>query len=150
MQKVHEGTDTLFTALTGGTFATVSYLIGGVDNLATALAIFMVTDYVTGVISAIHTKSINYDRAIKGLTKKAGLISFVIVANQLDIITGNTSGFLRNAMMMCLIGTEGISILDNGKRMGNSAPGFLIDSLKRMVGTREKETDKKDKDEKGA
>ncbi|AYP68840.1 toxin secretion/lysis holin [Bacillus phage vB_BpsM-61] len=132
-----QSTDTLFTAITGGIIASSTYLIGGLDNLTTALGIFMITDYITGLMASMHQKEkVSYDRAVKGLTKKGGMISLVIVANQLDIITGNSTGFLRDALIMIIIGSEGISIVDNAKKSGNTAPDFLVDILNKFKGTK--------------
>jgi len=140
-----QGTDTLFTAITGGAMSTIAYLVGGIDNLANALAIFMILDCATGMSSAIYLGNVDSFKAYKGLAKKSGMIAFVIVANQLDIITGNDSGFLRNAMIMFLIGMEGISIKENAQKMGITAPPVIADALNKLVGK------KKNKDEsKGA
>lgn len=126
-------TDTLFAAITGGVMSSIAYLLGGVDNLVNALAVFMIFDYVTGLMSAYYTDSVNSFKAYKGLAKKSGMISFVVIANQLDIITGG-SGFLRDAMIMILIGTEGISIVENGKKMGIQPPGVLTETLNKFMG----------------
>ncbi|UYL93883.1 holin [Geobacillus phage vB_GthS_PK2.1] len=143
--KTPQQTDTLFTAIAGGFASTVAYLIGGVDNLTSALAVFMGLDYVTGILSAFYTKQVNSYLAYRGLAKKAGMISFVIVANQLDIVTGNTGGFLRDAMIMFLIGMEGISIKENVEKMGFNAPGFIVEALKKLTGN-----EKNDPPSKGA
>lgn len=125
-------TDTLWTAITGGASITLAYLLGGLDNLVTALAIFMACDYVTGILVGAKEKQVSSRRAFKGLGKKVGMITFVIVANQLDIITGNKDGFLRDAMLMFLIATEGISIVENLGRLGVKAPSFLMKTLEQL------------------
>ena len=142
--KTHP-TDTLFTAITGGFLSTVAYLIGGIDNLSNALAIFMIMDYGTGLASAYYIGKIDSHKAYKGLAKKSGMIAFVIVSNQLDIITGNTGGFLRDAMIMFLIGMEGISIKENVQKMGFDAPGFIVDALNKLIGKKNDPTDPPDK-----
>lgn len=129
-----KNTDTLFTAITGGFASTVAYLVGGLDNLTNALAIFMILDYVTGLSSAYINGSIDSHKAYKGLAKKSGGIAFVILANQLDIITGANSGFLRDAMLFFLIGMEGISIKENAQKLGFTAPGFITDALNKLMG----------------
>lgn len=128
-----QGTDTLFTAIAGGLASTVAYLVGGVDSLSTAFGIFIVLDFVTGVLSAYYLDNVDSYVAYKGLAKKAGMIAFVVIANQLDIVTGNSSGFLRDAMIMCLIGMEGISIKENCQKMGITAPAFLTDTLNKLI-----------------
>ena len=132
-------TDTLWTALTGGASITLAYLLGGLDNLVAAFAIFMACDYITGIIAGAKDKQVSSRRALKGLGKKAGMITFVIVANQLDIITGNQNGFLRDAMLTFLIATEGISIVENLGRLGLNVPTFLVKALEQLS---DKEGDK--------
>lgn len=143
-------TDTLFTAITGGFASTVAYLIGGVDNLANALAVFMILDYATGIASSLYLgNGVNSKIAYKGLAKKSGMIAFIILANQLDIIApGNIgeNGFMRDSMMMFVIGMEGISIKENVEKMGFKAPEFIINVFLKMIG---KEKNDKD-DSKGA
>ncbi len=120
-----QNTDTLYTAVTGGTIAGVAYLFGGVDHLVIALAIFMACDYVTGIIAGFQTKSVNSKRALKGLGKKGAMLSLVIIANQLDIIAGSGNGFMRNSMIFFLIATEGISLVENLGKIGVDVPDFL-------------------------
>lgn len=142
--KTPQQIDTLFTVIAGGFASTVAYLIGGVDNLSNALTVFMILDYFTGIMSAFYMRQLNSYLAYRGLAKKAGMIAFVIVANQLDIITGNTEGFLRDAMMMFLIGMEGISIKENVEKMGFDAPGFIVEALKKLTGNDKNDPSKED------
>lgn len=129
------GTDTLTTALAGGLASTVAYLVGGIDNLVTAMGVFMILDYVTGLTYAwAYGSGWESHKMYKGLAKKAGAISFVVMANQLDLITPGDNGFLRDAMIFFVIGMEGISIKENVEKMGYSAPGFIVDALNKMTG----------------
>ena len=89
-----QNTDTLYTFLTGGTYASVAFLLGGIDKLLIALVIIMAADFTTGVsASFFEQKKTSSKRAFKGLVKKTAMISLVIVANQLDLISGSESGF---------------------------------------------------------
>jgi toxin secretion/phage lysis holin len=127
-----QNTDTLYTTITGGAAASIAFLLGGLDNLVIALAIFMTVDYVTGVIAGFNDKEISSKRALKGLGKKGAMLSLVIISNQLDIITGNGSHFMRNSMIFFLIATEGISIIENLGKLGVSVPKFLSDRFEQM------------------
>lgn len=129
----HE-TNTLYTFLTGGTFASAAFLLGGFDKLLIALAIIMAADFITGVAASFfEQKKTSSKRAFKGLVKKGAMVSLVIVANQLDSISGTDSGFLRNAMIFFLIGTEGISITENMHRLGVPVPKFISDRFEQMT-----------------
>jgi toxin secretion/phage lysis holin len=127
-----QSTDTLWTSITGGASITLAYLLGGLDNLVAAFAIFMACDYITGLMVGFKEKQINSYRAFRGIAKKVGMITFVIIANQLDIVTGNEGGFLRDTMLWFLIGTEGISIVENIGKLGVKPPEFIIKSLEQL------------------
>ncbi|MGO4890273.1 holin family protein [Anaerobacillus sp. MEB173] len=139
-------TDTLYTYITGGAFAGAAFLLGGIDNLIIALGIIMAVDFATGVGAGWGKEKTSSKRAFKGLMKKGAMISLVIVANQLDVISGSESGFLRNAMIFFLIGTEGISILENMNKLGVKFPAFLSQRFEQMVNHNEKNNRKDDKE----
>lgn len=122
-------TDTLWNALTGGFFASVAYLTGGVDNLLVSLAILMLIDYITGVMVGFQTKTVSSQRAFKGITKKVAMILFVIVANQADILMGSENGELRNYIIYLLIATEGISLTENLGKLGAPIPQNWLNAL---------------------
>jgi toxin secretion/phage lysis holin len=133
MKSTHiPSSDSLYQGITGGFFATISYLIGGIDNLMITFAIFMALDYFTGALAGWYTSKLSSDRAFRGLAKKAGMMSFAIVATQLDYTFGSGDGFLRGAVLMILIGTEGISIMENCARLGLKIPKFLYDRLEQL------------------
>jgi len=125
-------TDTLWTAFTGGASITLAYLLGGLDHLVAAFAIFMACDYITGLMVGFKEKRINSYRAFRGIAKKVGMLTFVIIANQLDIVTGNEGGFLRDTMLWFLIGTEGISVVENIGKLGVKPPEFIIKALEQL------------------
>lgn len=127
-------TDTLYQGITGGFFGTLAYLIGGFDNLITTFAIFIAIDYFTGSLAGYFSDKLSSDRAFRGLAKKAGMISFAIVATQLDYTFGEGNGFLRGAVLMMLIGTEGISITENLARLGVPIPKVLYERLEQLKG----------------
>jgi toxin secretion/phage lysis holin len=118
---VKHNTDTLWTTVTGGSTSAIAYLIGGIDHLFIALGIMMAADYVSGLMVAIEDKAVSSKTAFKGLMKKAAMLLAVVVANQLDAVTGS-GDFMRNAMIMFLIGSEGISFIENLGRLGVSIP----------------------------
>lgn len=129
-------TDTFYTFITGGAIAGATFLVGGLDKLVIALAVIMLVDYITGVSASFVDKRTNSKRAFKGLVKKAAMLSLVIVANQLDVVSGNDGGFLRNAMIFFLIGTEGISITENMHRLGVPVPNFIKERFEQMSDTK--------------
>ena len=62
----------------------LGYFLGGVDGLMTALIIFMVTDYVTGLMCAIVDKQLSSRVGFKGLFKKMLIVILVGIAHIVD------------------------------------------------------------------
>jgi len=60
------------------------------------------------------------------------MMCFAIVATQLDYTFGAGDGFLRGAVLMILIGTEGISIMENLARLGIKIPRILYERLEQL------------------
>ncbi|MBB6283838.1 phage holin family protein [Geobacillus subterraneus] len=134
-------TNTLYTTITGGSASAIVYLIGGVDHLAIALGIMMVADYISGLMVAVGTKEVSSKTAFRGLMKKVAMILAVIVANQLDAVTGS-GDFMRNTMIMFLIGNEGISFIENLGRLGVSIPGQVSKVFAQLKSENRKGADK--------
>lgn len=121
-------TDTLYTSLVGGSMAWTAYLIGGIDHLIKAFIIFMIIDYALGLMVGFTHKNIESKKAFKGLFKKVAMILMVIAAVQLDLAT-DSGNFMRNAMILFLIGMEGISMIENLGKLGIKVPKFLSNAL---------------------
>ncbi|MGG3641334.1 phage holin family protein [Bacillus gobiensis] len=132
-------TDTLWVAITGGGVSSIAYLLGGIDNLLIAFVILMTMDYLTGVAAAFYDKKVSSKSAFKGLMKKGAMFSLVIVATQLDIILGNEGKFVRYAILMFLIGTEGISLIENLGRLDIKVPKILSDRFSQLKDGHEEE-----------
>lgn len=132
-------TNTLWASLVGMFVAIIVYLIGGVDELVKSLTIIMATDFILGVMVAYSVKKIDSHKAFKGILKKTAMILMLIVAVQLDLVT-NSEDLMRNAMILFLIGTEGISIIENLGKLGAPVPKFLVNAFSKL---RENDNDKK-------
>ena len=125
-------TDTLWTSIVGGLTASITYLIGGVDELAIALGILMIIDYVLGLsVAWTVRKNVESRKMFKGLLKKMAMLFMVIVAVQMDNAT-NSGDFMRNAMILFLIGMEGISFIENLGHLGIKVPSFIKDAFTQL------------------
>lgn len=128
-------TDTFYTSALGGFISLGAYLIGGVDHLITALVIFMACDYITGILVGWTNKVVNSKRAFTGLAKKVAMFIMVIIANQLDLIMPNegiSENLARNAMILFLVGVEGISLTENLGKLGIPVPNFISERFKQL------------------
>jgi len=128
-ETMNHNTDTAYTFLVGGGFSALSFLVGGFDNLIIALVIFMTADYITGMMVGWKTKTLSSAIGFNGLMKKTAMILAVVVAVQLDSIFGNQGQVMRYAMIMGLIGLEGVSLLENWGNLGFKVPKVISESF---------------------
>ncbi|WP_336636838.1 phage holin family protein [Lysinibacillus fusiformis] len=124
-------TDTLYTSFIGGSMAWIAYLMGGIDHLIKALVIFMVIDYSLGFMVSLVVKNTNSKKMFVGLLKKTAMGLMVIAAVQLDSAT-ESGNLMRNAMILFLIGMEGISMIENLGKLGIKVPKFLANAFKQL------------------
>ncbi len=112
-----------------------SYLFGGFDKLLIALIVFMVIDFLSGLILAIVFKNSNKTRngrlsseaGIKGLAKKIFILFIVAVGTQLDLVLGVS--FVRDGVVISFISMEGLSILENVALAGVPVPKLIKNAL---------------------
>ncbi|WP_369379306.1 phage holin family protein [Lysinibacillus fusiformis] len=124
-------TDTLYTSFIGGSMAWIAYLMGGIDHLIKALVIFMVIDYSLGFMVSLVVKNTDSKKMFVGLLKKTAMGLMVIAAVQLDSAT-ESGNLMRNAMILFLIGMEGISMIENLGKLGIKVPKFLANAFKQL------------------
>lgn len=118
----------------------VGYWLGGFDEMLIALLIFMICDYLTGVMKAIIKKKVSSEIGFKGIFKKLLILFLVGIAVRLDIIL-NLDGALRYLVIGFYIANEGISILENAGEMGLPFPKKLKEVLVQL-NNEEKEDEK--------
>lgn len=118
----------------------VASFFGGWTASLSTLLIFMLIDYVTGlVVAGVFHKSKKTDSGalesragFKGLCKKCMVLLLVLVGHRLDIAIGAT--YIRDAVCIAFIVNETISIIENAGLMGIKIPMTLenaIDVLKK-------------------
>lgn len=127
-------------AIIGAIGSVLSNLLGGWDTALQTILIFMTIDYITGLIVAgVFKKSPKTDTGTleskagwKGLCRKGMTLLVILVAAQLDKVTG--TDVIRNAVIIGYIANEALSIIENAGLMGLPVPKFLrnaIDILKK-------------------
>lgn len=109
-----------------------SFLFGGMDGLLYALIVFMVLDYVTGIIVAIVKHELSSEIGFKGIAKKVLIMALVAVGHILDAYILGGGAFCRSAVIGFYIANEGISILENAGELGIPLPKKLIAVLKQL------------------
>lgn len=118
-------------------------LMGGIDLLLEVMTIFIVIDFITGIIVAILNGEISSRICFRGGAVKIMKFLLVVVAFQMDRVTGGITP-LREIAIMFMIANEGISILENLGYMGIISPTFMQKYFKQVRDKFDKgETNKK-------
>ncbi len=116
----------------GGAVVTgaLAHLLGGWDIWLEILVLFVVLDYVSGLLAAFTEKNLNSEVGFRGVTKKVFIFILVAVGFSLDQIMGTQ--FIRLAVIGFYIGIEGLSILKNAGRAGLPIPEVLANALEEI------------------
>jgi len=110
-------------------------LLEGWDMALQTLIIFMAIDYTTGLIVAgvfhnsnkTETGALQSKAGWKGLCRKGMTLLIVLVAAQLDKMTG--TNIIRDAVIIGYVTNESISIIENAGLMGLPIPKVLVDAI---------------------
>ena len=102
--------------------AVLGNFIGGNDGLLYALIVFVVVDYITGVLCAVVEKNLASSIGFRGIFQKVMIFLLVGIANVLDTKILGAGTMLRSAVIFFYVANEGISILENAGRMGLPVP----------------------------
>lgn len=117
------------TTITAVGTGLLSSLLGSWDMALEILLIVMILDYITGVASAFHTKTVSSSEGYLGILKKASIFAIVILAAQLDRLTGNTHSLFRNCTAFFFVANDALSILENVGELEIPLPSFLKSAL---------------------
>ena len=103
----------------------LGYFLGGYDGLLYALIVFMVVDYITGVMCAFADKKLSSAVGFKGICRKVLILMLVGIANLLDVQVIGTGSVLRTAVIFFYLSNEGVSLLENAAHLGLPIPEKL-------------------------
>ena len=110
----------------------LGYFLGGMDGMMIALLVFMILDYLTGVMCAIADKKLSSAVGFKGICKKVLILMLVGLAHIVDLhVIGNGSA-LRGAVICFYLSNEGLSLLENAAHLGLPVPDRLKDVLSQL------------------
>lgn len=119
------------------------YLIGGWNVVMEVMLIFIVIDYITGVLKGIYKKEVSSKVGTKGLIKKVSYILAIIIGASLDKIIlehslkmplsiFNIPLSFRDIIAFSIVGNEGISIVENLAEMNILIPNSVKKFLKQL------------------
>ena len=121
--------------------AWLGYFLGGSDGLLYALLVFVIVDYLTGVMCAIEDHKLSSAVGFRGLCRKVLTFLLVGIAQVLDVHVLNQPGVLRTAVIFWAIANNGLSILENAAHLGLPVPEPLKQVLEQLHNRIEKSGD---------
>ena len=124
----------IFTAVGGW----LGWFLGGCDGLLIALLIFVVLDYITGVMCAVVDHKLSSEIGFKGIFRKVLIFALVGVGHVLDVNVIGTGSILRTAIVFFYLSNEGVSLLENAAHLGLPVPQKLKAVLEQLHDRAEK------------
>ena len=118
-----------------------TYLFGSWDLALQVLIVFMVLDYVTGVLYAYLIGQLSSEVGFKGLVKKCMILVVVIIGVMLDRILGSETWVFRTLVCYFYIANEGISLLENVGNIGIPIPNKIRNALEQLNKDDDKESE---------
>ncbi len=121
--------------IAGTVGSVIASLFGGWSTALTTLLIFILIDYVTGLVVAgvfhkspkTKTGALESRAGLKGLIRKCTMLLFVLVGHRLDIAIG--ASYIRDAVCIAFILNELISIVENAGLMGLPIPAVISNAI---------------------
>lgn len=115
-----------------------TWLFGDWDMALKVLIVFMIIDYITGLLRGYITQKLSSDVGLKGIARKSVILIVLIVAVLLDRLINNSTWIFRTLICYFYIGNEGISILENCATLGLPIPYRLEEALDQLKEGRKK------------
>ena len=110
----------------------VGWFLGGVDGFLYAFLMFVVVDYLTGLMAAYIQKKISSEVGFRGICRKVAIFCLIGIAHILDAQVIQSGSVLRTAIVFFYLSNEGISILENVTIIGLPVPQKLRDVLEQI------------------
>ena len=133
-----ERLDIIFKTIVAGAGAVTGYLYGGWDTLLQVLLIFVIVDYLTGIIAGGTNGKLNSKVGFRGILKKVLNFIIVAVAHWVDVAVGVALGedvaIFRNATIFFYLANELLSITENAGQMGVPIPEKLLNAVEVLKG----------------
>ena len=121
----------------------LGWFLGGFDGLLYALIIFVVVDYITGVMCAVVDKNLSSSVGFKSICRKVLIFAMVGIAHVLDANVIGDGSVLRTAVIFFYISNEGVSLLENASHLGLPIPEKMKDILEQLHDRDNKESEGK-------
>lgn len=116
-----------------------TWLFGAWDTPLGILVLFIVLDYITGLVRGYINKELSSDVGLKGIARKAVIFVVLIVAVALDRLLSNGTWIFRSLICYFYIANEGLSLLENCGSLGLPIPQKILDALIQLKDGEKKE-----------
>lgn len=110
----------------------LGYFLGGCDGLILALVLFVVADYITGVMCAVTDKKLSSSIGFKGIFRKVLIFMLVGIANIIDFHVLKQGNVIRTAVIFFYLSNEGLSLTENAAHLGLPVPEKLKNVLEQL------------------
>ncbi len=128
MKDIMNTAQIIFAAIGGW----LGWLLGGWDGFLYALVVFVVIDYLTGLMAAVVEKKLSSEVGFRGIFKKVLIFMLVGIGSVIDQQIIGDGSVLRTAVIFFYISNEGISIIENAGRIGLPIPQKLKEILEQL------------------
>ena len=126
---------TIICTISGAGASAIALLFGGWNQALATLLLFMVIDYISGLVVAGVFKRSNKTKSgaleskagFKGLCRKSMVLVFVLIAARLDMLLHMT--YIRDAVVIGFAVNELLSIMENAGLMGIPLPKALSEAV---------------------
>lgn len=113
----------------------ITAALGGWDSALSTLCIFMLADYLTGVIVAgvfhksakTESGSLKSWEGFKGLCRKGVILLFVLIGARLDVVL--SVDYIRDGIIYGFMANEGLSLIENAGLMGMPLPDVVVKAV---------------------
>lgn len=122
--------------ITGTVF---TWLFGSWDTALIVLIVFMLLDYLTGLLRAVVNQEVSSDVGLKGIARKTVVFVVLIVAVLLDRLLNTGTWVFRTVVCYFYIANEGISLLENCAGLGLPIPDKIKSVLAQLKDGEKKE-----------
>ena len=128
MKNIWNAIQMAFTALGGF----LGWFLGGFDGFLYALVVFVVIDYITGIMCAINDHTRSSAVGFRGICRKVLIFCMVGIGNILDVNILGDGSVLRTAVIFFYLSNEGVSMLENAAHLGLPIPDKLKEVLAQL------------------
>lgn len=103
----------------------LGFFLGDLDIFIYSLVVFVICDYISGIIRAGFERKLSSKIGFKGILKKIMIFIIVGIANICDKNLIKNQAMIRSSIIFFYIANEGLSILENALAMDLPIPKKL-------------------------